>query len=418
MHVLFLTENFPPETNAAATRVYERACYWIRWGHKVTVVTCAPNFPDGKLFAGYRNFWRQVEEMDGIRVVRMKSYITPNRGVVRRALDFASFMFTGWWAALTETRPDVICANSPQFLTAVAGWGAAAMRRVPFVFELADLWPASISAVGAVKPGMMLRLVEKLELFLYRRAAAVVALTEAFKINLVSRGIAADKIAVVVNGVDLRRYAPAPRDQVLAGKWGLTGKFTVGYVGTHGMAHGLSNVLDTAEHLADQSDICFVLVGAGAEREALIAEAKQRGLTNVIFAPMQPKASMPKVWGVIDVALVHLRNDPVFAGVIPSKIFEAMAMGRPVLLSAPAGEASRIVEQTGAGIAVPPMDPAALAAAVRTLHDDDRRRFDHAKASRNASALYSRDEQARKVIEVFECAIEGRQVAADQAVAR
>ena len=179
MKILFLTENFPPETNAAATRVFERACYWLRDGHDVTVITSAPNFPQGKLFVGYRNRWRQVEDMAGIRVIRVKTFITRNEGIVLRTLDFVSFMCTAFVAGLFVRRPDVVCATSPQFFAAVGGWALAACRRLPFVFELGDLWPASIVAVGAMRESRLLRLIEKLELFLYRRSAAVAALTPA-----------------------------------------------------------------------------------------------------------------------------------------------------------------------------------------------------------------------------------------------
>ena len=230
MKILFLTENFPPETNAAATRVYERACYWIEAGHQVTVLTCAPNFPQGRLLDGYQNRWRQVEDMSGIRVVRVKSYITANEGIIRRTLDFVSFMMTAFFFGLFEKKPDVIAATSPQFFAAVAGWMLAGCRRRPFVFELGDLWPASIIAVGAMKDNLLLRLMERLELFLYRRSAAIAALTHAFKDNLVSRDIAPDKIAVVINGVDLKRYAPTARDADLAVEYDLADKFVIGYV--------------------------------------------------------------------------------------------------------------------------------------------------------------------------------------------
>ena len=249
MRILFLTENFPPETNAAATRVFERACYWAEWGHEVTVLTCAPNFPDGQVYEGYKNRWRQVEEMQGIRVVRVKTFIAANRGTVKRMLDFLSFMVTAFAAGLFERRPDVIAATSPQFFAAVGGWALGFVRRVPFVFELGDLWPASIVAVGAMRPSLGLRMMEKLELFLYRRSAAVAALTHAFKRNLVARGIDAEKISVVINGVDTWRYGPRQRDPELANETGLADKFVVGYVGTHGMAHALVNVLDAAERL-------------------------------------------------------------------------------------------------------------------------------------------------------------------------
>lgn len=407
MKILFLTENFPPETNAAATRVFERACYWAQWGHEVTVVTCAPNFPHGRLLDGYRNRWVQTETMAGIRVVRVKTYIAANRGILRRSLDFLSFMVTGFAGAVAQPRPDVVAATSPQFFAAVAGWAVGAVRRVPFVFELGDLWPASIAAVGAIRRSPALKAVEMLELFLYRRSAAVAALTHAFKDNLVSRRIPADKIAVVINGVDLPRYGPRPRDPELAAEWNLADKFVVGYVGTHGMAHALTNVLNAAERLRDDDTVRFLLAGAGAERDALIAEAGRRNLTNVVFMPAQPKDRMPAVWSLCDVALVHLKDSPVFAGVIPSKIFEAMGMGLPLLLAAPEGEASRIVTASGGGLHVAAEDPEALADAVRQLRDDTLRK-ELAEKSLAAAPRHSRERQARDMLRVLELAATGR----------
>jgi len=408
MKILFLTENFPPETNAAATRVYERACFWVRWGHDVTVVTTAPNFPQGQLYRGYRNRWRQAEDMDGIRVIRAKSFIAPNRGTLLRTLDFLSFMATGTIVACREPRPDVVVATSPQFFTAVAGWLVGAIRRAPFVFELGDIWPASIVAVGALREGAALRLMEQLELFLYRSAACVVALTPAFKRNLERRGINPSKIAVVINGVDLDRYSPAERNQNFEHDWGLENAFVIGYVGTHGMAHGLTNVLDAAERLRDAPRIRFMLVGDGAERDRLIKAANKRGLANVIFVPPQPKKMMPGVWSVCDVALVHLRNLEVFTEVIPSKTFEAMAMGLPIVLALPEGEASRILAADGAGVHVPAEDPAALADAVRDLADNEDRCRVLGQRARTAAARHTRERQAEEMLHALQLAADGR----------
>jgi colanic acid biosynthesis glycosyl transferase WcaI len=405
MRILFLTENFPPETNAAATRVFERACYWAKWGHQVTILTCAPNFPDGQVYEGYKNRWRQVEEMQGIRVVRVKTYVAANRGTVKRTLDFLSFMVAAFGAGLFERRPDVIAATSPQFFAAVGGWALGFVRRVPFVFELGDLWPASIVAVGAMRPSLGLRMMEKLELFLYRRSAAVAALTHAFKQNLVGRGIDADKISVVINGVDTWRYGPRARDPELARETRLADKFVVGYVGTHGMAHALINVLDAAERLRDRPEIAFLLAGGGAERDMLVAEAEQRGLANVVFLARQPKERMPAVWSLCDVALVHLKDSPVFKEVIPSKMFEAMAMGLPILMAAPEGEASAILAADGAGLHVPAEDPDALAGAARRLLDEENLRTALAAASLAAAPRHSRETQARDMIAVLQQAV-------------
>jgi colanic acid biosynthesis glycosyl transferase WcaI len=408
MKILFLTENFPPETNAAATRVFERACYWVNWGHEVTILTSAPNFPQGKLHAGYENAWKSVESRGGMRVVRVKTYISANEGFLRRTFDFVSFMCTAFFFGLFEKKPDLVIATSPQFFAAVGGWALAAARGVPFIFELGDLWPKSILAVGAMKKSLLVTLLEKLELFLYRRSKAVVALTHAFKADLIRRGIPSEKIAVVVNGVDLPRYAPRPKSESLASEWGLSGKFTIGYVGTHGMAHGLINVLEAAELLRDRSDIRFLFVGAGAERDMLMEEAKKRNLANVIFQPSQPKERMPEIWSLCEVALVHLKDSPTFAEVIPSKIFEAMGMGLPVLLVAPEGEASRIIIADQAGPWVPAGQPDKLAEAACLLADQSEVRQKFAASSLASAPLHSREHQASEMLKVLELVKAGR----------
>lgn len=402
MHILFLTDNFPPERNAPASRVYEHACYWVRWGHQVTVITCAPNFPEGEVYTGYRNRWYQVEAVDGIRVVRVKTFIAKNEGVVRRTLDYLSFMITGFGAGLLQTCPDVVVATSPQFFTSVAGWAVATLRRLPFVFELRDLWPASISAVGALQARKALQWLERLELFLYQRATKVVALTAAFKHDLVSRGIPAAHVEVVLNGFDFARYTPQPRDMDLTQQLGLAGCFTVGYFGTHGLAHALDRVLDAAALLQDTPAIRFLFVGAGAARDALIAQAAQEHLDNVIFVPAQPKTRMPAYWSICDLALVPLKNTPLFTTVIPSKIFEAMGMGRAIVLAAPEGEASQIVRGTGAGVVVPPECPTAMAQAIRELYHDKLLVEQSALRALRAAPQFSREQQARDLIRLFE----------------
>jgi len=402
VHILFLTDNFPPERNAPASRVYEHACYWVRWGHRVTVLTCAPNFPEGKVYAGYRNRWYQVEEVDGIRVVRVKTFIAKNEGVLLRILDYLSFMVTGFVAGLLQRRPDVVVATSPQFFTVVAGWAVAALRRLPFVFELRDLWPASIQAVGALRASTALRWLERLELFFYRRAAKVVALTEAFKHDLVARGIPAEHVAVVLNGFDFARYTPQPRDMSLTQQLGLEGCFVVGYIGTHGMAHALDRVLDAAALLRDTPAIRFLFVGAGAVRDALIAQAARQHLENVMFVPAQPKTRMPAYWSVCDLALVPLKDTPLFTTVIPSKIFEAMGMGRAIVLAAPEGEASQILRATGAGVVVPPECPTAMAHAIRELYHDKALVERSARQALRAAPQFSREQQARDLMQIFE----------------
>ena len=401
MKILFLSDNFPPEANAPATRLHEHAQRWVRDGHQITVITCAPNFPEGKLFAGYRNRWRSIEHIDGIRVVRVKTYISANEGFLRRTLDYVSFMLTSFIAGLFEQRPDVVIATSPQFFCAIGGWALAAVRRLPFVFELRDLWPASIVAVGAMRKSFSIRMLEKIELFLYRRAKAIIPVTHSFKQDLIERGIDGDKIHVVINGVDLDRYAPMPRDAELAEKYDLNGRFVVGYLGTHGLAHALGKVLEAAELLRNHPEIVFFFAGGGAERARVESLVAERALHNVRLIPRQPKEMMPRLWSLCDVTLIPLRNTPVFSTVIPSKLFEAMGMGVPVVMSLPPGEATQIVESTGCGITVLPEDPESLANALINLVKHPDYVGQMRKAAIAAAPSYSRDTQAWMMTDVL-----------------
>jgi colanic acid biosynthesis glycosyl transferase WcaI len=405
MKILFFTENFPPETNAIANRVFERALYWVKWGHSVTVITATPHFPQGRVFDGYRNRWHHVEMMNGIRVVRVKTFISANEGVVLRTLDFLSFMCTGFLAGLWQERPDVVAATSPQFFNAVAGWAVSRCRRIPFVFEIGDLWPAFIVAVGAMRPNLALRLLEKLELYLYRQSSRIAALTQAFKDNLISRGIDAGKIHVVINGVEISKFCPLPREETLKREFGVGDCFVAGYIGTHGVAQDLTRVLDAAEMIPEDSDVRFLFVGAGAEREMLIADAKRRHLENVLFAPNQPRERMASIWSICDVALIYLKDIPAMETVIPSKIFEAMAMGIPMLFCAPRGEGTRIVEQAQAGIWVSPKSPMALVEAIRHLKENPGIREQLGQNGRAAAPRYSRETQAREMLRVLELAV-------------
>ena len=398
VRILLLSDNFTPESNAPANRALEHGRAWVRAGHEVTVVTCAPNFPQGRVYAGYRNRWHQTEVVDGIRVVRVKTYIAANAGFLKRTLDYVSFMVSGFFAGLFEKRPDVVIGTSPQFFCALGAWALATVRRVPFVMEVRDLWPESIVAVGALKPGFIVRRLEAIEMMLYHRAKWIVVVTKAFKRNLVGRGIPASKIDVVFNGVDLAKFGPVERDDALAKEIGLEGKFVAGYLGTVGMAHAIHSLLDAAELLKDEPDIRILIAGAGAAWSNIDEQRRARGLDNVVLLPSQPREKMPRLWSLCDVAVVHLKNTPLFATVIPSKIFEAMAMQRPILIGLPAGEATGIVEETGTGLAVPAEDPAALAASIRELRDDPEARGGYADAGASAAEHFSRAKQAEGML--------------------
>ncbi|MGY9038347.1 MAG: glycosyltransferase family 4 protein [Rhodobacterales bacterium] len=370
MHILFLSDNFPPEVNAPASRTFEHTKEWVIAGHEVTVITCAPNFPKGEVFSGYENKLWHTETIEGVRVIRVWSYITRNEGFAKRVLDYMSFMLTSFLAAFFVRKVDIVIGTSPQFFTACAAWGAAAIKRCPFVFELRDIWPESIRAVGAMKDSKALELLEKVELFLYRRADAIIAVTDSFKRNLVERQISEAKIHVVTNGVDLARFSPQDKDPILLRELELNGKFVAGYVGTHGMAHALETLVEAAELLKldpELTDVVILMMGDGANRNSLMEQAKH--LDNIIFLESVSKEDVARRWSLLDASIIHLKKSDLFKTVIPSKMFECMAMGIPILHGVE-GESAEIIEHYNTGLLFEPENAQALCSALKKLHSD------------------------------------------------
>lgn len=369
MKILVLADNFTPEIVATSFRTHEHAKVWLEQGHEVTVVTCAPNWPQGKVFEGYRNRPYQEEWIDGVRVIRLWSYITANKGFFKRTLDYLSYMASAVAFSWRYPAFDVILATSPQFFTALAGYLVSRLRRRPWVFELRDLWPESIRAVGASN-SRLLDFFERLELFLYRKADRIIALTNSFKSNLITRGIDAEKIHVVPNGVDLEQFNSSRVTFDARERLGISqDEFLVGYIGTTGMAHGLETVLDAAELCLKQSNLRILIMGQGANRNSLEESARHRGLTNVVFSDSVPHRDIPSVYAALDMSLVHLLPDPLFKTVIPSKIFEAMAMGCPILMAVE-GEAASIISEAQCGMCIRSGDAIAMAAALREAASD------------------------------------------------
>jgi glycosyltransferase involved in cell wall biosynthesis len=403
MHILFLTDNFPPEVNAPASRTFEHCREWVKAGHQVTVITGAPNFPQGKVYPGYRNRLWQCETVAGIRVIRVWTYITANEGFAKRILDYLSFMMSAILASPWVRKPDLVVGTSPQFFTACAAYVASRLKGVPFVFELRDIWPESIKAVGAMGDSPLIRLFEKLEMFLYRKAARIVSVTGSFKRTLVKRGIDATKIEVVTNGVDITRFQPMVKDAELTARYGLDGKFVAGYIGTHGMAHALETVLDAAAAIRHQphGDVFrFILLGHGARKDLLMQQARERGLDNIIFIDSVSKDEVPRYWSLLDVSIIHLKKTPLFETVIPSKMFECMGMGIPILHGVH-GESAEIVEREQAGVVFEPENYQDLCDKLQQLRADtelfNRLRASSLKAAQN----YDRAELARRMLEIL-----------------
>lgn len=353
MKILFLTDNFPPEVNAPASRTFDHCREWAKNGDEVTVITCAPNFPQGKVYPGYKNKLWQEERIDGIRVIRVWSYIVANKGFLKRTLDFISYSVSSFFAGLF-VKSDLIVATSPQFFTALSGRALSFWKRTPWVMEVRDLWPESIKTVGAMKDNAFIRHFEWQEKRCYKSAKKIVVVTDSFRKKLIERGIPSEKIAVVKNGVDRSLFVPQPKDSELTSKLQLDGKKVVGYIGTHGMAHKLDFIIQTASKLKDTNpEYHFLFIGNGAEKEKLLKLKADLKCNNVTMLDSVPKAEVKNYISILDVCLINLSKSDLFTTVIPSKIFENAAMEIPILMGVE-GEAKEIVENYNAGICFEP----------------------------------------------------------------
>jgi len=352
MRILFLTDNFPPEGNAPATRTLEHCKAWLKKENvEITVITCAPNFPYGKVYKGYKNKFIQKENIEGIQVIRVWSYMTKNSGFTKRVFDYMSYAFMAFGVGLFQTY-DIIVATSPQFFTTWAGWGLSKIHNKPWIFELRDIWPESIKSVGIMKENNILKLLEKIELKLYKDSNKVIAVTDAFKKNLIERGIDKKKIEVIPNGSNLDIFYPREKDSSILKALKLENKFIVGYIGTHGMAHDLKFIVKSIAKIKEKH-IHFLFIGDGAVKDDIIKLSKNLNLNNITFLNAIIKNKVPLYLSICDISLAPLKKEENFKSVIPSKIFEAAALQKPTLLGVE-GQAQEIMEKYEAGLCFEP----------------------------------------------------------------
>ncbi|MFK7894217.1 MAG: glycosyltransferase family 4 protein [Myxococcota bacterium] len=402
MKILFITHYFPPEVNAPANRTHEHCRRWVQDGHEVTVITGVPNHPRGEIFPGFENRWIQEEQIDGIRVIRTWMYLTPNSGFMKRVANYLLFALTAVLASFRADKPDLVVATSPQFFVGVAGAVISKLKRRPFVLEIRDLWPKSIVELGQLGPGAILSTLEALERWLYKSADGVVVNTRTFHDHITERGVDPRNIELVYNGIDPALFKPQPKNEALLAEHGLEEHFTVAYVGTLGLAHGLTLLVDVAEKMKARKELRFVLIGDGADRKKLEEDIASRGLTNIQMLGLQPREAMPHWIASIDVLLVMLRDLPVFETVIPSKIFEFCAQERPVVLAAK-GEIRRMLEEAEGALVIDPEAPDQMVDAIQSVMDDPDLAQRRAVAGREwVEAGFIRDDLARKMAAFME----------------
>ena len=347
MRILFLTDNFPPEVNAPATRTYEHCKEWVKNGADVTVLTCAPNFPIGKVYKGYKNKLYSKEVIDGIKVVRVWTYITANKGTIKRTLDYMSFYFSSIFFGLFQ-KTDLIIGTTPQFFTALAAKRLAKLKNKPWIMEVRDIWPESVKAVGAVKDGPLIRYFEKKEVQCYRSANMIITVTNGIKNKLISRNVPESKIQVFKNGSNTELFHFRNKDIELIKKLKLEGKRIIGHIGTMGMGHKLDFILNANVKITDPN-ICFIFIGEGAEKENLKRQKRELDLKNVFILDGIPKHEVPSYISIIDICLINAKKADLFLGALPTKIFENAAMGKPILIGLQ-GEAEELINKYHAGI--------------------------------------------------------------------
>ena len=371
MRIAYFCQYFLPETAAPAARVSELARAWADAGQSVTVITGLPNHPRGEIPVAYQGIVFRREKLGAVEVWRNWLYATPNEGFVKKTLSHVSFMLSTLVLSVPRLRrTNVLIVSSPSFFVVISVCLAHWLWRVPYIFEVRDLWPGVFIELGVLKNRFLIAVLERLEMFLYRRAALVVVVTESFRDVLIRRGLAPAHVQVITNGVDVELFKP---DEALGKALRLQERipfrFIVLYLGAHGISHALSRVLEVAAHFRDDPDVGFVFVGDGAEKQRLLRQAKDMRLANVSFRESQPRDMVPAWYSAADVVLVPLRNIPVFETFIPSKMFEILASGRPIVASV-RGEARAILEKSGGAIVVDPEDVEGSVRAILTLKEN------------------------------------------------
>lgn len=412
MRILYVSQYFSPEMGAPSARVSELARYWAAMGHEVTVLTGFPNHPTGVLRPEYRSRFRRLvcrEQVDGITVIRTWLLPLPNRKPHERMLNYGSFCLSGCVTGTFIGRPDVVIATSPQLLVGLSGWWISLVKNVPLVLEIRDLWPESLIAVGVGNGRSLLyRGLARLAGFLYGGCDHLVVVTAAFKDHIVRGwGVADEKISIVPNGVETHLFSPVDDANLARTEFGLNGKFVVSYIGTFGMAHDLGTVLDAAAECKQaMPEVLFLLVGEGADKERIVASARDRQLSNVRFLPQQERENVASLVGASDACLVTLRRSDVFKTVIPTKMLEFMSCGRPVVLAVE-GQASDLLKEANAGICIRPQDPVAIVNAARRLYgDEDLCRSLGENGRRYIERNLSRGQTAEDYIQILQAVVE------------
>ncbi len=373
MKILIVTHYFPPETGAPQARLSELAKTFAKT-EDVTILTGMPNHPTGIIAKGYEKSISKEEFIDNYRILRSWVYATPNEGFVKKTLCHISFMISCVLLNYRKIKDvDAVIVSSPTFFSIFSAYFIAKAKHAKFILEIRDLWPGIFIELGILTNKYIIAILTKIEMFFYKQADLVITVTQGFKDNIVDRGIPESKVKVIRNGADIEKFSPATRSTSARKKFNASDDdLVILYSGAHGISHGLDSVVSTAELLKDRDDIKFIFVGEGAKKRELVNQAKS--LKNVSFFPSVDRNLMPDIIASADICLAPLKNVPLFSTFIPSKIFEYMAMSRPVI-GCLTGEPASILSEAGQ-IVIEPENPQMLAKTIEHL-SDNRSKLEH-----------------------------------------
>lgn len=414
LHIGYMIQDFPPEVGAGPARASEMAKRWQERGARVTAMVAMPNrrIPgrgEGAIEPRYRGKLFMQERSDGIRTLRSWLYTGNGRGLLNKTLNNASFMISSFLHAVARRDHfDVLIASSPPFLPHVSAAALSRMREIPLVLEIRDLWPDYMVQLGMLKNSRARATLFALERRLLHEADHVVVVTESFRKRVVAKGVRADRVDVIPNGVDLTDYHASNEQPPFAALNKASGEFIVGYLGTFGRGQGLEYVVRAADLIARKgSKIRFVLAGDGPELPRLKQEIEQLRVSNVTLHPPIPRNETRAFYNACDVCLVPLAPVPIFSETIPSKIFEIMACERPLIASV-SGEGAAIVEESAGGVRTDPGNAEALAngiLSIGAMGANDREAMGQ-RARRYVATHYDRVALADKYLEILKMVVE------------
>ena len=363
MRICILTQYYPPEIGAPQARLSELAVFLYKQGHEMTILTAMPNYPTGKLFVGYGRFYRK-ESIDGINVIR--SYIHPSKSVklIPRLWNYFSFVWSSLFVGIfILPKCDVLMTESPPLFLGISGFILSRVKGAKWIFNVSDLWPESAVNLGIIGNGIPLKLSKRLEAFFYKKSWLVTGQSREIVQNIRGRFPQVESYRLS-NGVDVEKFDPRQQSDILQ-QWSVGKKMTVVYAGLHGIAQGLDQIIKAAVKL-DKTvpELQIILIGDGPEKTQLADLAKQLNISNITFVDPQTKDKIPEIWASADIALISLKQ--YLPGAVPSKLYEAMASGVPVVIIAE-GEPAGIVNNSKCGLVIQPYDIDGIADAIKTL---------------------------------------------------